>query len=318
MAGIAQPNFDGSQIDQIHEAIYSNRAFNIGRMKDVMEEAGCDIVESLNLNNLFNIKNDSGIHIGCVLKTKRGTSHESFVIHAPFKFGDSPVEKMKRKLKNENDKPKKIRQNSVAVATILTLMLEFSEQNYWSKDILFLITDDVKRVPFNEYVSGIQAALTLELESMRVKNINLNIVGNNGQLPNLDLRNVVERLLYYRNLESTFNISYHGQRPLSDVEAVGGHWKGRLVRPDAPTPTDFWEFFYDFETGFDMVKKLAIGYSDGHHGDFLLERIEALTIRGTGKGGWIPANIFGYAIEGTSRSINNLLERFHQSFLYVS
>merc|ERR1711884_68030 len=103
---------------------------------------------------------------------------------------------------------------------------------------------------------------------------------------------------------------------MGDIRPVGGHWKNRLVRGEAANAVDFWEMLYDAETGFDMVKKLAYGYSDGHHGDFLLKRIEALTIRGTGKNGWIPANIFGYVLEGTCRSVSNLLERFHQSFLY--
>merc|ERR1712156_641304 len=93
-------------------------------------------------------------------------------------------------------------------------------------------------------------------------------------------------------------------------------WKNRLVRPTSPQADDAEGLIYDVETTLEMVKKLGIGKSDGHHGDFLLRKIEALTIRGLGRNGKYDLKFVGYLVEGVSRSVNNLLELFHQSFFY--
>ena len=58
---------------------------------------------------------------------------------------------------------------------------------------------------------------------------------------------------------------------------------------------------------------------DGNHGIFLAYGIDAVTLEGTGKRKSMSKNAIidvGRMIEGNLRSLNNLLERFHQSFFF--
>ena len=244
-----------------------------------------------------NSYNNSDGSILSVLYSSRGSPHESFIIHAPFTINNS---------------------KNYGAGLVVSIAEFFSQQNYWSKDILFILSDDVHKLDLKKYVNSIYAAITIELESETPEEIEFAIVGHNGQLPNLDLRNVLERLMYYAHEESTFPGVQHfyGKRPLRNDRPVGGMWKNRLVRPTSPQADDAEGLIYDVETTLEMVKKLGIGKSDGHHGDFLLRKIEALTIRGLGKNGRYDLKFVGYLVEGVSRSVNNLLELFHQSFFY--
>ncbi|KAJ7382328.1 Glycosylphosphatidylinositol anchor attachment 1 protein [Desmophyllum pertusum] len=67
-----------------------------------------------------------------------------------------------------------------------------------------------------------------------------------------------------------------------------------------------------------MMFYQASGRPTGNHGLFHRYRIEALTMRGGGEN-WDYAHGFletGKVIEGVFRSLNNLLEQFHQSFFF--
>lgn len=248
------------------------------------------------------VYNTSDGSILSVLHSSRGSPHESFIIHAPFsmKTGQQTISK------------------NYGIGLVLSIAELFSQQNYWSKDVLFIISDDVHKLDLTKHVNSIYSAVTIELESENPAEIEFAIVGHNGQLPNLDLRNVLERLMYYAQEESSFPEvnHFHGKRPSRNNKPVGGMWKNRLIRPNSPQADDVEGLIYDVETTFEMLKKLAGGKSDGHHGDFLLRKIEALTIRGIGSEGKFDLKFIGYLVEGVSRSVNNLLELFHQSFFY--
>jgi len=264
----------------------SERRFDVHKIKKYLDD---------NLPSTTTLTPDGSLI--SVLHSERGSPHESFIIHAPY------TQKNKR---------------NHGLGLVLSTFELFAKQPYWSKDVMLLFTNDVHKVNLTHHANSIYAAITVEMESARPKEIEFAIVGYNGQLPNLDLRNVLERLMYYANEESAFPSveHYYGKRPLRNVAPVGGMWKNRLVRPTSPMSDNAEELVYDAENAFDMVKKLAIGKADGHHGDFLLQRIEALTIRGIGRNGKHDFGMVGYLLEGVSRSVNNLLERFHQSFFY--
>ena len=55
-----------------------------------------------------------------------------------------------------------------------------------------------------EHGGTIQAALNLEIHSPRISHLDVKISGLNGQLPNLDLVNLVHRLCSKEGVRSTF------------------------------------------------------------------------------------------------------------------
>jgi glycosylphosphatidylinositol transamidase len=70
-----------------------------------------------------------------------------------------------------------------------------------------------------------------------------------------------------------------------------------------------------------MALKQATGMPSGNHGHFHKFGIEAVTIEGVlrkrSSNRALPvSDTMGRIIEGVFRSLNNLLERFHQSFFF--
>lgn len=105
-----------------------------------------------------------------------------------------------------------------------------TEEKYWAKDIIFLVTEHeqlgmqawleayhsvscgkkgvLHHGDLNGRAGAIQAAINLELHSINIGRIDVKIEGLNGQLPNLDLFNLVNRLCIKEHLEHTFKNSY--------------------------------------------------------------------------------------------------------------
>jgi len=122
----------------------------------------------------------------------------------------------------------------------------------------------------------------------------------NGQLPNLDLVTLVNRLAAKEGLPSMFQ----GMEDASHPENWNGYWKS-------------------FRTFISMAAKQAAGgIPSGNHGLFHRFGIEAVTIESvhklTKRSRRRDFNLFtaGRILEGIYRSLNNLLERFHQSFFF--
>lgn len=129
--------------------------------------------------------------------------------------------------------------------------------------------------------------------------IDVKIEGLNGQLPNLDLVNLVNKLSHKENIPSGYKLNSK-KRYNSNNSKFNTNLKNMLS----------------------MVLSQASGVPTGNHGLFHKYGIEAVTLeahkrsnnnsnRGTGN----PTSLLRI-IEGVSRSLNNLLERFHQSFFF--
>ncbi|KAK3744477.1 hypothetical protein QZH41_012881, partial [Actinostola sp. cb2023] len=86
-------------------------------------------------------------------------------------------------------------------------------KSYWSKDIIFLVTEQgtlgmhawleayhdvpnpyIKSLPLESHSGSIQAAINMEISNSSIGGFDILEEGINGQLPNLDLINMVERL----------------------------------------------------------------------------------------------------------------------------
>lgn len=194
-----------------------------------------------------------------------------------------------------------------------------SDQKYWAKDIIFLITeqeqlgmqawlqayhgseenDVLKSGTLDATAGSIQAAINLEIQNYDIDFIDVKIEGLNGQLPNLDLVNLVQRLTLKEGISC-------GHRQTSNKRRSA--LKSKLDENLAHMVS--------------MVLTQATGVPNGNHGLFHRYGIEALTLEGHKT----PSTNYqrrthGAAslirlIEGVSRSLNNLLERFHQSYFF--
>lgn len=124
-------------------------------------------------------------------------------------------------------------------------------------------------------------------------------LGLNGQLPNLDLHNLVTKLSHKQGVPTGYN---------SKISEYN--------------PDDFRANMKNLMT---MMWTQSSGIPTGNHGLFHRYGIEALTIEsvhdsGSKKQNNVQQKIMALLriVEGTSRSLNNLLERFHQSFFFYA
>ncbi|XP_026318291.1 glycosylphosphatidylinositol anchor attachment 1 protein isoform X2 [Hyposmocoma kahamanoa] len=153
---------------------------------------------------------------------------------------------------------------------------------------------------------SIQAAINLEIHDPKIKYIEVKIEGLNGQLPNLDLVNLVHKLCVKSGIHHSYKNSFSWIRTRNKME----EWVNNL-----------W-------TMLGMVSTQIAGVPNGNHGLFHRFGIEAVTLEGrdaTDPAGSPPrarslssVNFYrlGAALESILRSLNNLLERFHQSYFF--
>ncbi|KAF5275044.1 hypothetical protein FQA39_LY06981 [Lamprigera yunnana] len=206
-----------------------------------------------------------------------------------------------------------------AVAIMLAFAKHANKQKYWSKDIIFLITEHEQLgiqawlEAYYNVICGrsgvldhgdlrgrggaIQAAINLEFHDIKIDKMDIKVEGLNGQLPNLDLFNLATRMCSKEGISHTF--------------------KNRENRNYRDAVKD-WS--YSFQTLMSMIFTQASGVPNGNHGLFHRFAIQALTLEGfsgkksnTHQGNFLAA---GRVLESIFRSLNNLLERFHQSYFF--
>ncbi|KAK3085911.1 hypothetical protein FSP39_010424 [Pinctada imbricata] len=239
-----------------------------------------------------------GQNVYGIMRARRSASTESIVLTTPLR----PI---------ESDLPS----TTGGIALMIALAKFFKKQTYWSKDIIFLITDH-EQIGMQAWLDGyheinaqyihpsdvmgrggsIQAAINLEIPDGSVRYFDIKVEGMNGQLPNLDLVNLVFRLCHKENAHCTL----HRQNDPYDQESVEGYQQ-------------------TLKTMLHMMWSHASGAPTGNHGLFHKYHIEALTIQGIRRkksSYTFGLENTGRIVEGIFRSLNNLLERFHQSFFF--
>jgi len=203
-----------------------------------------------------------------------------------------------------------------ATALMLAIAKYFSSQSFWAKDIIFVLTEhevhgmkawlssyftdhseDIHAEELYAHGGSIQAAIVFDFEMDHISHFDVLIEGLNGQLPNLDVINLVYRISRYEGVPVKFN----HQDFLHQTNA---------------------DFLANIQTVYRMMVQQASGYPTGNHGMFFKYRIEAVTLKGRNDRNINNQKIhfeqIGRFAEAIFRSINNMLEHFHQSFfLYV-
>lgn len=234
----------------------------------------------------------SGINIYGILRAPRIAGTEALVISVPYNQGN----------------------NKGALALMLSFADHCRRKSYWSKDIIFLVADRdqlgmqawldayhgvpnsyISSAPLEGHSGSIQAALNLEFPHEKVNFFEIAIEGINGQLPNLDLVNTVFRMCRKEYVPVSLHTEgYHEHL---------GPWADSVQS----LITMVMMMFYQ-----------ASGRASGNHGLFHRYRIEAVTMRGGGDTSQYGRGFqeTGRVIEGIFRSLNNLLEQFHQSFFF--
>ncbi|KAK4497490.1 hypothetical protein PRZ48_011941 [Zasmidium cellare] len=204
--------------------------------------------------------------------------------------------------------------NYSAVALVLTLARYFKRWSVWSKDILVLFpanstygpeawvsayhststipsaSRNISALPVK--AGALQGAIALDYPvgpwGKRFDKLDVLYDGVNGALPNLDLLNTAVSVA---SSQMGIGCSLHGMIDHSDS------YQDRLKC---------------LAKG---VMSQAAGHATGPHSAFMPYHIDAITLKTVGDG-WHDEMSLGRVTESMFRSINNLLEKFHQSFFF--
>lgn len=122
----------------------------------------------------------------------------------------------------------------------------------------------------------------------RFESLHIAYDGVNGQLSNLDLFNTVVSIA-----SGQMGIGVTLQQMWKHTDS----YKDRL------------------QTMLRGMMKQGLGHASGPHSSFIPYHVDAITLQPFGEG-WQDEMAMGRVIESTFRSLNNLLEHFHQSFFF--
>lgn len=230
----------------------------------------------------------TGENVYAILQAPRGDATEAIVLVAAW-----------RNVKGEA--------NRRGVALLLTLARYFRRWSLWSKDIILVVppdslagpqawvdayhdAHDTRSVASLPLKSGaLQGAIAVDYaQETRFSSVHVVYDGINGQLPNLDLINSVVSIA-------------GGQMGIGvSIQEMWGH-------------SDSYED--RLRTMLRGMMKQALGVASGPHSCFIPYHVDAVTLRPYGDG-WQDEMAMGRVVEGTFRSLNNLLEHLHQSFFF--
>lgn len=256
--------------------------------------------------------NIHGLNLYSIIRAERSSNSEAILLCSPYY----------RYSAFNNTHP--------SISLTLALAKYFSSQSYWAKDIIILFVDqgkygmsawvdayhdtDLMSVKKNNdyslgYISyqdliersgPLQAGIVLELFTRKFTKLDIKILGMNGQLPNLDLFNLVVEL--------------------SARESVTPYINGKSIPFDLD-PREL--YLHNLASIWSMVKSQATMNPDGLHGYLQKYSIQSLTILGPSmkiakESKFIYASLLnvGRLLEGVFRSLNNLVERFNRSYYF--
>lgn len=230
----------------------------------------------------------TGENIYGILQAPRGDATEAIVLVAAWK---TVKEEMNR--------------NGVTLA--LTLARYFKRWSLWSKDIIIFIPPDSRTgtqawvdayhdahdsryiAPLPLKSGALQGALALDYAvDHRFEALHILYDGANGQLPNLDLIN------------SMVNIAGGQMGVHTAIQGIENHSNSYQDR---------------LRTILRGMMRQSLGLATGPHSSFIPYHVDAITLQPYGEG-WHDEMALGRIVEGTFRSLNNLLEHLHQSFFF--
>lgn len=143
--------------------------------------------------------------------------------------------------------------------------------------------------PLSLKSGALQGAVAVDLPfDHRFSTLHVSYDGINGQLPNLDLFNTAVSIA-------------------SGQMGIGTSLQHMYDHNDS--------YRKRLETMLKGMANQAMGHATGPHSVFIPYHVDAITLTAVGDG-WQDEMAFGRTVEGLFRSLNNLLEHFHQSFFF--
>ncbi|PGH32698.1 rhomboid protein 2 [[Emmonsia] crescens] len=284
-AGSEQNVFRGyrREIDLVKDAEYDVISEKI---QSIFRESGLKVAtQDYEYRSAGNIH--AGQNVYGVIHAPRGDGTEAIVLVASWKTIDGEP-------------------NLNGVTLALTLARYFKRWSLWSKDIIFLITPDSKSgtqawvdayhdmhpasvQPLPLKSGALQGALVFEYPfDHSFESLHIVYDGVNGQLPNLDLFNTAV---------SVSNGQMGIPATLQKMFQHNDSYKMRL------------------QTMLRGMVNQGLGNAAGAHSSFIPYHIDAITLQTIGNG-WQDEMALGRTVESLVRSLNNLLEHFHQSFFF--
>ncbi|KAF1799968.1 Gaa1-like protein [Mucor lusitanicus] len=208
--------------------------------------------------------------------------------------------------------------NTNGIASLLSLAKLFKRNVYWAKDVILLVTDegtlgtqawlDAYHGTTDEFGSvvmprsgAVQGVVNLDFPGIQdYETMGIFFEGVNGQLPNLDLINTIVAVA--TRTHPPIRITLHDTVKHPFEHHAYGNYLGSLNHM------------------LQSMKYLVLGHPSSDSGLYLRYTIDAVTIHGiVGSehlGQLYGFNRIGRLVESTFRSLNNLLEHFHQSFFF--
>ncbi|KAI1100435.1 Gaa1-like protein [Jackrogersella minutella] len=230
----------------------------------------------------------AGENVYAILQAPRGDATEAIVLVAAWRNAAGELNR-----------------NGLALA--LTLTRYFKRWSLWSKDIILVVPPDGRAgtqawadayhdahdpaqvAPLPVKSGALQGALALDYaREGRFESVHIVYDGVNGQLPNLDLINSVVSIA-------------------SGQMGMGSALQGMLRHSQ--------RYGDNLETVLRGMLRQGLGHASGAHSAFIPYHVDAVTLQPVGDG-WHDEMGLGRLVEGLFRSLNNLLEKLHQSFFF--
>ncbi|KAK6462897.1 Gaa1-like protein [Scheffersomyces coipomensis] len=196
--------------------------------------------------------------------------------------------------------------NEGAIALAVALSRYFTRLSIWSKNIIVVFVEDNK-VPLRKWVEAyhtsleetagsIEAAIVMEYgkNGDYFDYYELNYEGLNGQLPNLDLLNTLNLIGYHEGLHCV----------------IQGTPSTELIK------NTYFTRLRTLVRGIIALTLTGIKPKGQGCEAFSGWQIQAFTLKAKGTTGPHDITQFGRLVDSTFRSVNNLLEKFHQSFFF--
>lgn len=236
----------------------------------------------LQISHYHNGASDTDEIIYAIMHAPRGENTEAMALVVPWYNADAEY-------------------NEGGMALGMALMRYFLRISVWSKNIILVIPPDGKKslrnwveayhTSLDDTAGSIEAAVVVDYgkQGDYFEYYDMYYEGLNGQLPNLDLLNTANTIGGHENIGCS-------------IQGING----RVTDFQNKLKTLFWG----------IARLVTAGAIDVHgHEAFSGWQIQAFTIKARGDKGH-DVTQFGRIVDSTFRSVNNLLEKFHQSFFF--
>lgn len=228
-------------------------------------------------------KGETGENLYAIMHAPRGSSNEAIAVVAPWFNQDGAL-------------------NEGGVALLLGLAHYFRRWSVWQKNIIFVLPSnshvalrhwvDAYHSSLQHTAGSIEGAVVIDFPGTNdyFDYLEIDYDGLNGQQPNLDLVNTAIKIANDEFLDC-------------EIHGMGMDYSTYRKRLEVLLAH--------------MQRQILAGASVGPGSEmFSGWRIDAITIRARGDKGPHDITTHGRVVESTVRSINNLLEHFHQSFFF--